>query len=154
VRSRVCGCCEIWVSEAVQFFAVYYYQFTDDTKFYGTETAVAIILYRRHIQTVAEDNDLFAQHKYAERVRYFNAYRNAYRMRPPQGLAGLTMRYTNVRFIVVVSNHHHHHSSLALKLISDCLGFSGFFVGQSGLFVKTSLVTLVGCRPFYAVMSA
>ena len=26
---------------------------------------------------------------------------------------------------------------LVLKLISDCLGFSAFFVGQSGLFLKT-----------------
>jgi len=34
---------KIWVSEALQFFAVIYYQFTDDTKFRGTETAVVMI---------------------------------------------------------------------------------------------------------------
>ena len=34
---------KIWVSEALQFFAAFYYQFTDDTKFHGTETAVVMI---------------------------------------------------------------------------------------------------------------
>ena len=34
---------KIWVSEALQFFAAFYYRFTDDTKFHGTETAVVII---------------------------------------------------------------------------------------------------------------
>jgi len=32
---------------------------------------------------------------------------------------------------------------IVLKLISDCLGFSGFFVGQSGSFLKTPMVTLI-----------
>jgi len=34
---------KIWVSEALQFFATFYYELTDDTTFYGTETAVAMI---------------------------------------------------------------------------------------------------------------
>ena len=34
---------KIWVSEALQFFAAFYYQFTDDTKFHGAETAVVKI---------------------------------------------------------------------------------------------------------------
>ena len=34
---------KIWVSKALQFFAAFYYQFTDDTKFNGTETAVVMI---------------------------------------------------------------------------------------------------------------
>ena len=34
---------KIWVSEALQFIVAFYYKFTDDTKFYGTETAVAMI---------------------------------------------------------------------------------------------------------------
>jgi len=34
---------KIWVSEALQFFTAFYYQFTDDTKFNGTETAVVMI---------------------------------------------------------------------------------------------------------------
>jgi len=34
---------KIWVSEALQFFAAFYYQFTDDTKFHDTETAVVMI---------------------------------------------------------------------------------------------------------------
>ena len=35
---------KIWVSEAVQFFfAAFYYQFTDDTKFHGNETAVVML---------------------------------------------------------------------------------------------------------------
>ena len=34
--------------------------------------------------------------------------------------------------------------AIVLKLISYCLGFSGFFfVGQSGLFLKTPMVTLI-----------
>ena len=32
-----------WVSGALQFFSASYYQFTDDTKFRSTETAVVII---------------------------------------------------------------------------------------------------------------
>ena len=32
---------------------------------------------------------------------------------------------------------------IVLKLISDCLGFSVFFVGQSGLFLKPLMVTLI-----------
>ena len=32
---------------------------------------------------------------------------------------------------------------IVFKLISDCLGFFGFFVGQSGLFLKTLMVTLI-----------
>jgi len=36
-------CDKIWVSEALHFFAAFYYQFTDDTKFNGTETAVVMI---------------------------------------------------------------------------------------------------------------
>jgi len=34
---------KLWVSEALRFFAAFYYQFTDDTKFNGTETAVVVI---------------------------------------------------------------------------------------------------------------
>ena len=34
---------KIWVSEAQRFFTAFYYQFTDDTKFNGTETAVVMI---------------------------------------------------------------------------------------------------------------
>jgi len=34
---------KIWVSGALQFFAAFYYQFTNDTKFHGTETAVVMI---------------------------------------------------------------------------------------------------------------
>jgi len=34
---------KIWVSEALQFFAALYYQFTDVNKFHGTETAVVKI---------------------------------------------------------------------------------------------------------------
>ena len=34
---------KIWVPEALQFFAAFSYQFTDDTKFHGTETAVVMI---------------------------------------------------------------------------------------------------------------
>jgi len=34
---------KIWVTEALQFFAAFYYEFTDNTKFNGTETAVAMI---------------------------------------------------------------------------------------------------------------
>ena len=34
---------KIWVSEALEFVAAFYYKFTDDTKFYGTETAVEMI---------------------------------------------------------------------------------------------------------------
>ena len=34
---------KIRVSEALQFFSAFYYQFTDDTKFHGTETAVVMI---------------------------------------------------------------------------------------------------------------
>ena len=34
---------KIWVSEALQFFSAFNYQFTDDTKFHGTETAVVMI---------------------------------------------------------------------------------------------------------------
>ena len=32
---------------------------------------------------------------------------------------------------------------IVLKLISDCLGSSGFFLGQSGLFLKTPMATLI-----------
>ena len=35
---------KIWVSAALQFFTTFYYQFTDDTKFNGTETAVVMII--------------------------------------------------------------------------------------------------------------
>jgi len=34
---------KIWVSEALRFFTAFYYQFTDDAKFNGTETAVVMI---------------------------------------------------------------------------------------------------------------
>ena len=34
---------KIWVSGALRFFTAFYYQFTNDTKFNGTETAVVII---------------------------------------------------------------------------------------------------------------
>ena len=34
---------KIWVFEALRFFTAFYYQFTDDTKFSGTETAVVMI---------------------------------------------------------------------------------------------------------------
>jgi len=34
---------KIWVSEALLFFSAFYYHFTNDTKFNGTETAVAMI---------------------------------------------------------------------------------------------------------------
>jgi len=34
---------KIWVTEALQIFTTLYYQFTDDTKFNGTETAVVMI---------------------------------------------------------------------------------------------------------------
>jgi len=34
---------KIWVSEALRFFSAFYYQFTDDTKFNGIETAVVMI---------------------------------------------------------------------------------------------------------------
>ena len=34
---------KIWVSEALRFFTAFHYQFTDDTKFNSTETAVVMI---------------------------------------------------------------------------------------------------------------
>ena len=34
---------KIWVSEALRLFTAFYYPFTDDTKFNGTETAVVMI---------------------------------------------------------------------------------------------------------------
>ena len=34
---------KIWLSEALRFFAAFYYKFSDDTKFHGTETAVVKI---------------------------------------------------------------------------------------------------------------
>ena len=36
-------CDKIWVSEELWFFTAFYYQFTDDTKFNGTETTVVMI---------------------------------------------------------------------------------------------------------------
>jgi len=34
---------KIWISDALRFFTAFYYHFTDDTKFNGTETVVVMI---------------------------------------------------------------------------------------------------------------
>ena len=36
---------KIWVSEALQFFSSFYYQFTDDSKFHGTDLTAVVMIF-------------------------------------------------------------------------------------------------------------
>jgi len=50
---------KIWVSEALRFFTAFYYQFTDDTKFNGTETAVCDDIYFAIISFISHNFRIF-----------------------------------------------------------------------------------------------
>jgi len=59
-----------------------------------------------------------------------------------KSLTALTLTKT-LRRTVLVYTLNLFRLVIILKLVSDCLGFSVFFVGQSGLFLKTLMATLI-----------